>query len=62
MEIIVAGHLSESLIFREEHYNLHTGKNEVARNQLATLSNGIYMIEVEQSGILIGRGKIVVNK
>jgi hypothetical protein len=54
--------LSGRTLYKKEVTNLHTGKNSVTLNQLATLSNGIYMIEAEQNGILIGRGKVVVNK
>ena len=60
--IIRVTDLSGRTLYKKEVANLHTGKNGVALNQLGTLANGIYMVEAEQNGILIGKGRIIVNK
>jgi hypothetical protein len=54
--------LSGRTLYKKDVINLHTGKNSVTLNGLATLTNGMYMIEAEQNGIIIGRAQVVVSR
>jgi hypothetical protein len=51
------------MVYKKDLANLQSGKNSIALNGLATLSNGAYMIEVPQQGIVIGRTQLwLINK
>ncbi len=54
--------LSGRTLYKKDVTNLNTGKNPVALTGLAALTNGIYLIEAQQNGTIIGRGKVVVEK
>jgi hypothetical protein len=54
--------LSGRTLYKKDVTNLHIGKNSVALNGLAPLTNGTYFIKAEQNGIIIGRTQIVVSR
>lgn len=54
--------LSGRTLYKKDVANLHTCKNSVALTGLASLTNGTYFIEAEQSGTLIGRTEIVIGR
>jgi hypothetical protein len=50
------------VLFKQEVTNMHAGRNTVALRRLSSIPNGVYFVQAEQDGVLIGRTKIVVNR
>ncbi len=49
------------ILYQQQFTNAHAGKNAVALRGL-NIPNGVFIVQAEQEGILIGRTKIVVNR
>lgn len=54
--------LSGKILYERIASNLHAGKNTIDLNGVSKLMNGIYIINAEQNGMIIGRGQVIVNR
>ena len=50
------------VFFKQEITNLSAGRNAVTLRGLSSIPNGVYIVQAQQEGVLIGRAKIVVNR